>query len=262
MSADAEFRPEAPVQPARGAEAIGFRSVGKTFPDGTAAVSDVTFSLREGELLAIVGPSGCGKSTILRMAAGLLLPSSGTIARSVDNLGYVFLDATLLPFRTVQKNVELLAELDGVPRAEREVLARDAVHLVGLEGFENHYPKALSGGMKMRVSLARALTTKPPLFLLDEPFGALDEITRGALNEELMRLHVLERFAALFITHSIAEAVYLASRVLVMSPRPGRIVAEFAVPFPYPRSAELRFDPEFGSLSSRVSLALREGGHA
>ena len=124
--------------------------------------------------------------------------------------------------------------------------------------FENHYPKALSGGMKMRTSLARALTTKPPLFLLDEPFGALDEITRGALNEELIRLYVSERFAAIFITHSISEAVYLSSRVLVMSPRPGTIVAEIEIPFPYPRSPDMRFDASFGALASEVSRALRK----
>jgi NitT/TauT family transport system ATP-binding protein len=193
------------------------------------------------------------------MASGLSPETSGRVVRSVSNVGYVFQDATLLPWRTVLKNVELFGELDGLPSSERESRARDAIRLVGLDGFEGHYPKSLSGGMKMRVSLARALTTSPPLFLFDEPFGALDEITRSALNEELLRLFVSERFAAIFITHSIAEAVYLSSRVLVMSPRPGLIVAEFDVPFPYPRSPDLRFDPEFGALSSAVSQALREG---
>jgi len=240
-------------------EIIAFDSVGKIFPDGTEAVRDISFSLRRGEFLSVVGPSGCGKSTLLRMASGLWRETAGKVERFVQNIGYVFQDATLLPFRNVQKNVELLAELDGLPRAQREALAGDAIRLVGLEGFENHYPKALSGGMKMRASVARALTTKPPLFLLDEPFGSLDEITRGTLNEELLRLFVSQRFAALFITHSISEAVYLSSRVLVMSPRPGRIVAEFKVPFPYPRSPELRFDPAFGRLSSDVSHALRKG---
>jgi NitT/TauT family transport system ATP-binding protein len=159
----------------------------------------------------------------------------------------------------VRKNVEVLAELEGASKEERRRVAMDAIRLVGLDGFENHYPKALSGGMRMRTSVARALTTKPPLFLLDEPFGSVDEITRETLNEELMRLFVSERFAAIFITHSISEAVYLSSRLLVMSPRPGRIVAEFEIPFSYPRSPELRFDPEFGRLSSEVSHALREG---
>jgi NitT/TauT family transport system ATP-binding protein len=192
------------------------------------------------------------------MASGLGPHTSGEVVRTVDNVGYVFQDATLLPWRTVQRNVELLLELDGAKKEDRARVARDAIELVGLTGFAKHYPKALSGGMRMRTSVARALTTKPPLFLLDEPFGALDEITRGTLNEELLKLFVSERFAAIFITHSISEAVYLSSRVLVMSPRPGRIVSEFEVPFAYPRSPELRFDPAFARLSGQVSQALRE----
>jgi NitT/TauT family transport system ATP-binding protein len=240
-------------------EMISFRSAGKIFPDGTEAVRDVSFTLRRGEFLSVVGPSGCGKSTLLRMASGLGPHTSGEVDRKVENIGYVFQDATLLPWRTVQKNVELLAELEGASTEQRRRVAVDAIKLVGLEGFENHYPKALSGGMRMRTSVARALTTKPPLFLLDEPFGALDEITRGTLNEELIRLFVSEQFAAIFITHSIIEAVYLSSRVLVMSSRPGRIVAGFDVPFGYPRSPELRFDPEFAALAGQVSQALREG---
>jgi NitT/TauT family transport system ATP-binding protein len=253
------------VEPGAAREAVGsgavlqFTSAGKVFPDGTEAVRDVSFTLRPGEFLSVVGPSGCGKSTLLRMASGLSPETSGTVERLLDNVGFVFQDATLLPWRTVQRNVELLAELDGVKRSERQKIARDAIARVGLGGFEKHYPKALSGGMKMRASVARALTTKPPLFLLDEPFGALDEITREALNEELMRLYVSERFAAIFITHSISEAVYLSSRVLVMSPRPGRIVDEVAVPFSYPRSPELRFDPDFARVSGDVSRALRKG---
>jgi NitT/TauT family transport system ATP-binding protein len=238
---------------------ITFRAAGKIFPDGTEAVRDVSFTLRRGEFLSVVGPSGCGKSTLLRMASGLGPHTSGEIERRVENIGYVFQDATLLPWRSVRKNVEVLAELEGASKEERRRVAMEAIRLVGLEGFENHYPKALSGGMRMRTSVARALTTKPPLFLLDEPFGSVDEITRETLNEELMRLFVSERFAAIFITHSISEAVYLSSRLLVMSPRPGRIVAEFEIPFSYPRSPELRFDPEFGRLSSEVSRALRKG---
>ena len=240
-------------------EVISFRGASKVFPDGTEAVRDVSFSIRRGEFLSVVGPSGCGKSTLLRMASGLGPHTSGAVDRKVENIGYVFQDATLLPWRTVAKNVELLAELEGASRTARSRIAADAIRLVGLEGFESHYPKALSGGMRMRTSVARALTMKPPLFLLDEPFGSLDEITRGTLNEELMRLFVSERFAAIFITHSISEAVYLSTRLLVMSSRPGRIVKEFAVPFPYPRSPELRFDPEFGRLAGDVSQALREG---
>jgi NitT/TauT family transport system ATP-binding protein len=240
-------------------DVIAFRAAGKVFPDGTEAVRDVSFSLQRGEFLSVVGPSGCGKSTLLRMASGLGPHTSGEVHRRVENIGSVFQDATLLPWRTVLKNIELLAELEGVSKSERTRIALEAIRLVGLDGFESHYPKALSGGMRMRASVARALTMKPPLFLLDEPFGALDEITRGQLNEELMRLFVSERFAAIFITHSISEAVYLSTRLLVMSPRPGQIVAKFDIPFGYPRSPELRYDPEFGRISSEVSQALREG---
>lgn len=248
-----------PSGPAAGSEVIAFRGAGKVFSDGTEAVRDVSFTLRRGEFLSVVGPSGCGKSTLLRMASGLGPHTSGEVVSQVTNIGYVFQDATLLPWRTVQKNVELLAELEGASAEERRRLAAEAIKLVGLEGFENNYPKTLSGGMRMRTSVARALTTKPPLFLLDEPFGSLDEITRGTLNEELMRLFASEKFGAIFITHSISEAVYLSTRVLVMSARPGRIVAGFDVPFPYPRSPELHFDPSFASLAGQVSHALREG---
>jgi NitT/TauT family transport system ATP-binding protein len=177
---------------------------------------------------------------------------------ATTNLGYVFQDPTLLPWRTVEANVELLAELHGLPKAERRTLAADAIALVGLRGFERHYPKALSGGMKMRASLARSLTLKPPLFLFDEPFGAIDEITRDHLNVELMRLFGLERFAALFITHSISEAVFLSTRVHVMSARPGRVVASFDIPFEYPRPDELRYEPEFAELTGALNHALRE----
>jgi NitT/TauT family transport system ATP-binding protein len=158
-------------------------------------------------------------------------------------------------------NVELLAELHGIDKAERRRLALEAIDTVGLSGFLDHYPKSLSGGMKMRASLARTLTLKPPVFLFDEPFGAVDEITREHLNDETQRLFKAEDFAGLFITHSISEAVFMSTRVLVMSARPGRIVAEFEVPFPYPRSPELRFDSEFARLSGDISLALR-GSHS
>jgi NitT/TauT family transport system ATP-binding protein len=241
------------------APALFFSDIGMTFPDGTYAIENVTFDVADGEFVTVVGPSGCGKSTLLRIASGLLKPSRGSFG--VDqSLGYVFQDATLLPWRTVRRNVELLAELHGVSRSERGRLATDAINLVGLDGFERHYPNKLSGGMKMRASLARAITMKPAVFLFDEPFGALDEITRERLNDELLRLYGHEGFTGLFITHSIYEAVYLSRRVLVMSARPGRIIASFDIPFPYPRSPELRFDPAFAKLTGAVSAALR-GAH-
>lgn len=246
---------------ARGTESLSFENIGMTFPDGTEAVRDVSFTIRKGEFVTVVGPSGCGKSTLLKIASGLLEPTAGRVVVDRDRLGYVFQDATLLPWRTVKGNVELLAELHDFPEAERAQLAEEAIQLVGLDGFQSHYPKSLSGGMKMRASLARTLTLKPPVFLFDEPFGAVDEITREHLNEETQQLFQREGFAGLFITHSIGEAVFMSTRVIVMSARPGRIVAEFEVPFEYPRSPDLRFEPEFAKLSGEVSHELR-GSHS
>jgi NitT/TauT family transport system ATP-binding protein len=237
--------------------ALTFDGIGMTFPDGTRAIEEVSFSLAPREFVTVVGPSGCGKSTLLRIAAGLLEPTAGSVEIDRDHLGYVFQDPTLLPWRTVRQNVELLTELRGRGRQERARLAQEAIDMVGLTGFESHYPKSLSGGMRMRCSLARTLTLRPPLFLFDEPFGAVDEITREHLNEQTLALFQAEGFAGLFITHSIAEAVFMSTRVIVMSPRPGRIVAEFTVPFDHPRSPELRFDPDFALLSGDISKALR-----
>lgn len=240
---------------------LSFDQIGMVFPDGTEAVREASFTVDRGEFVTVVGPSGCGKSTLLKIASGLLEPTRGTVTVDRDRLGYVFQDATLLQWRTVQRNVELLAELHGLPKAERQSLATEAIKTVGLSGFENHYPKALSGGMKMRASLARTLTLKPPVFLFDEPFGAVDEITREHLNEETQRLFTTEGFAGLFITHSISEAVFLSTRVLVMSARPGRIVAEFEIPFDFPRTPDLRFTAEFARISGEISHELR-GAHS
>ncbi len=231
------------------------------FPDGTHALRETSFEVRAGEFAAVVGPSGCGKSTLLRIASGLNAPTSGQVDVDRSSLGYVFQDATLLQWRTVQHNVELLAELEKMPSADRRRRADDAIQLVGLNGFEKKYPKQLSGGMKMRASLARSLVLDPKVFLFDEPFGALDEITRERLNDELIGLFQRKGFAGLFITHSINEAVFLSTRVLVMSARPGRIVGDFPVPFAYPRSPDLRFEPEFAALCGQVSAELR-GAHA
>ena len=231
--------------------------VGMVFPDGTEALRGVSLSARRGEFISLVGPSGCGKSTLFRIATGLLQATSGTVALTSDHVGYVFQDPTLLPWRTVAKNVELFAELTGVAAGERRALAARAIALVGLAGFERHYPKSLSGGMKMRASLARTLTLNPPVMLFDEPFAAVDEVTRQYLNEETQTLFRSQGFAGLFITHSIGEAVFMSTKVYVMSARPGEIVASFDVPFAYPRMHELRFTPEFAELSGEVSQALR-----
>lgn len=227
--------------------------------DGLAALRDVSVSVGRGELVAVVGPSGCGKSTLLRLAAGLLPAADGSVARNADETGFVFQDPTLLPWRTVQGNVELLCELQGMSRAQRRARALDMIGLVGLSGFEGHRPRALSGGMRMRVSLARALVLQPSLFLFDEPFAAVDELTRERLNDELLAIAARQRFGALFVTHSVTEAVYLATRVVVLSARPGTVVAEIAVPFGYPRTSALRFTPEFAAVAGRVAAALREG---
>ena len=251
----------APGRAATGAAAgLSFERIGMTFPDGTEAVADATFSVERGEFVTIVGPSGCGKSTLLRIASGLLEPTGGSMWIDRRQIGYVFQDPTLMPWRTVRGNVELLAELHGFSRALRHSVAQQAIDLVGLNGFEGHYPKSLSGGMRMRCSLARTLTLQPPIMLFDEPFGSVDEITRERLNEETLRLFEAETFAGLFITHSISEAVFLSTRVLVMSPRPGRIVAEIEVPFPFPRDPDLRFEARFAAISAEVSHVLRTGG--
>ena len=238
---------------------LDFRNVAMQFPNGTVALSGVDLTVNRGEFVTVVGPSGCGKSTLLRIASGLEEASEGTANLATKRIGYVFQDATLLPWRTVQANVELLAELQWATAAERRAKAKEAIELVGLSGFEDNLPRQLSGGMRMRTSLARSLTLDPELFLFDEPFGALDEITRERLNDELLRLFAEKQFAGLFITHSVSEAVYLSTKVVVMSGRPGTIVETFDVPFPMPRDPDIRFTAEFAELVGRVSHALREG---
>ncbi len=237
---------------------LAFTGVGRTFPDGTEALHAVDLTVDRGEFVSVVGPSGCGKSTLLRLASGLDSVSTGELHVGSPRVGYVFQDPTLLPWRTVRRNVELLAELEKLPKPERTRRVDEAVQLVGLDGFERHRPRALSGGMRMRVSLARSLVLEPDVFLFDEPFGALDEMTRERLNSELLALFAARRFASLFITHSVAEAVFLSTRVVVMSPRPGRIVGDVPIPFPYPREPELRYSEEFAKVAGEVSDLLRD----
>ncbi|CAI7974621.1 Uncharacterized ABC transporter ATP-binding protein MJ0412 [Frankia sp. Hr75.2] len=238
--------------------ALAFDGVGMTFPDGTRVLEDVSLRVGAGEIVALIGASGSGKSTLLRIAAGLAAPTSGSVLAGPGSPGYIFQDPTLLPWRTVEGNIGLFAELDGVPRARRDRLVADAITMTGLRGYERYRPRALSGGMRMRVSLARALTARPSLFLFDEPFGALDEITRERLGDELLRLHLREGFAGLFVTHSVVEAALLASRVAVLSARSGRLLAEIEIPFGYPRESALRYDAAFGRVAREVSEALKD----
>jgi NitT/TauT family transport system ATP-binding protein len=246
--------------PTQTAPLLTFADVSKRFRDGTVALDGADFRVTGGEFVSVVGPSGCGKSTLLRIASGLSDVSGGKVQVGTDKIGYVFQDPTLLPWRTVQDNVELFSELRGLPKEERRRRAAAALELVGLSEFAGHRPRALSGGMRMRVSLARSLTLEPELFLFDEPFGALDEITRERLNDELLQLYLTQRFTALFVTHSVMEAVFMSTRVLVMSGRPGRVLGDFPVPFEYPRSPRLRFDERFARLAGQVSALLRGGG--
>jgi NitT/TauT family transport system ATP-binding protein len=236
---------------------ITFTDVSVRFGEVTA-INSFSQTVEDGEFVSLVGPSGCGKSTVLRLASGLVGPTTGEIVRSTENLGYVFQDATLMPWRTVRKNVELLGELEDMESSERKRRTDEVLDLVGLADFSEHYPLQLSGGMKMRVSLARSLLLEPDLFLFDEPFGALDQISRARLNDELIALYADRRFGSIFVTHSVDEAVYLATRVLVMCTRPGKIVAEFSVPYDYPRDPSFRYSADFTKIAGAVAEALEE----
>jgi len=235
----------------------------KTYPNGTIALQPVDLQIGKGEFVSLLGPSGCGKSTLLRIIAGLSSPSTGEVnIPDGDRRAFVFQDATLLPWRTVARNASLICELEGIDKAERSQRVTAALKMVGLDGFEKVYPRNLSGGMKMRLSLARALALQPELFLMDEPFSALDEITREVLQDELLRIWITKGFTSVFVTHNLYEAIYLSNRVVVMSARPGRIERIFDVPFSYPRTPELRQTPEFIALSLEISDCLRDGVHA
>jgi len=243
--------------------ALALRGVRHVWPNGVEALAGLDLVLEEGSFTALVGPSGCGKSTTLRIAAGLLAPSSGEVVRartSPGSVAMVFQDPVLLPWADVLGNVALPLRLLGVPPGERERRALDALRLVGLDGVLHLHPDELSGGMRMRVSVARALATDPQLLLMDEPFGALDEITRFALDGELLRLWNARRLTVLFVTHSVYEAVFLAERVLVMSPRPGRIVAGIEVDEPHPRDRDFRASARFAALCGAVLEALEAAG--
>jgi len=237
----------------------------KQYGDAAVVLESIDLSIAKREFISLIGPSGCGKSTILKLIAGLASPTSGTIRvdgmtplGARETISFVFQDATLLPWRTVQQNIGLGLELEGAAKARREEETARLLELVGLKHVAASYPRELSGGMKMRVSIARALATNPKLMLLDEPFAALDEMTRDRLNEEILRLRTEQNWTAVFVTHSVPEAVFLSDRIVVLAPNPGRIHAEFRVDLPEPRTSALRSRPEFDAVASRVAHSLRE----
>jgi NitT/TauT family transport system ATP-binding protein len=239
---------------------VRVHGVSKSFANGVAALADVSLDVAEGEFMSVLGPSGCGKTTLLRLIAGLAGPNGGRVERPTgrNETGFVFQEPTLMPWATALANVALPLKLAGVPRAERLARAAKALAGVGLAGFERSYPRELSGGMKMRVSIARALVTRPRLLLMDEPFAALDEITRHKLNIDLLALWRRERFTAVFVTHSVFESVFLSQRVALMSARPGRLWCQIPIPAAYPRDEAFRTSADYAALCRQVSQRLGE----
>ena len=239
---------------------VSVRGVSKVFANGVRALADVSLDIEAGGFLSVLGPSGCGKSTLLRLVAGLTPASAGTVEwpAGKPDIGFVFQEPTLMPWATALANVALPLRLRGVGASEREARAAEALGHVGLAGFEHVYPRELSGGMKMRVSIARALVTAPRLLLMDEPFAALDEITRHRLNADLLALWEKSRFTVVFVTHSVFESVFLSQRIAVMAARPGRIVSDLAIDAPYPRTEGFRTSADYAALCRLVSARLGE----
>ncbi len=253
-----------PATAFHGAPLVALRGVGKAFPNGVRALGALDLDVRPGEFVALLGPSGCGKSTALRIVAGLSEPTEGAVewaqavtpVQSENRIGFVFQEPTLMPWANVFCNVLLPLSVAGVPANEAYRQVVSVLDWVGLQEFSYAYPRELSGGMRMRASIARALVAKPELLLMDEPFAALDEITRFKLNDDLLRMWQTLRTTVIFVTHSVFESVYLSSRVVVMAARPGRVFAELAVDAPYPRDQDFRTSPEYAAFCRRASEAL------
>jgi NitT/TauT family transport system ATP-binding protein len=243
---------------------VELRGVEKRYGDGPLILDKISFTANRGDFISLIGPSGCGKSTILKLISGLNPISAGSIvvdglepSKAVEKLSFVFQEPTLLPWLSVARNVEVPLRLHGADPAKRSQVMRESLSLVGLEDRMDYYPRQLSGGQKMRVSIARALSVSPRILLLDEPFGALDEMTRDHLNEELLAIRQKLGWTAFFVTHSVAEAVFLSSRILVLSANPGRLHDEIRVDLPYPRTEETRQSDAYQHLVAEVSKILR-----
>lgn len=243
---------------------ILLEGITKRFGDGPAVLQDFNLRAEAGEFISLIGPSGCGKSTVLRLVCGLIKPTAGTLtvdgrepADARERMSFIFQEATLLPWLNVERNIQVPMRIRGTPVDVRRAMTDRMLRLVRLEAARRSYPRELSGGMKMRVSIARALAIEPRVLLLDEPFGALDEMTRDHLNEELLALRSEMAFTALFVTHSVPEAVFLSTRILVLAATPGRIHREIAVPLPYPRNDDTRQSRDYQDLVVETSRALR-----
>jgi NitT/TauT family transport system ATP-binding protein len=250
---------------------VRLQNVDKVYANGVVALRRMSLEVAEGEFLSLLGPSGCGKSTVLRLVAGLGEVTDGRIEWPGANgragmpqgdIGFVFQEPTLMPWATVWKNVLLPLKLRGLPPDEASARVREAIGMVGLDGFEGAYPRELSGGMKMRVSIARALVTHPRLLLMDEPFASLDEITRFKLDNDLLGLWTRQRWTVVFVTHSVYESVYLSTRIAVMTGRPGRAASEVAIEAPAPRDEGFRTSPLYNEYCRQVSARLAEAMHA
>jgi NitT/TauT family transport system ATP-binding protein len=238
---------------------LELRGVSKRYANGTLALSGLDLALLDGEFVSLLGPSGCGKSTVLRLIAGLGEPSGGRIGwqiRPKPDIGFVFQEATLMPWATALHNVMLPLVLKRTPARQAAMRAEAALAAVELASFAGAYPRELSGGMKMRVSIARALVTEPAILLMDEPFAALDEITRQKLNDDLLALWARSRFTVVFVTHSVFESVYLSQRIAVMAARPGRIIADLPMKAPVPRPDSFRTSPDYAAACRVVSDTL------